>query len=169
MTNLAAAPADTACRYPHRPIVRLDDLLLTYDDLWTLSGEAAEWLRRRGVLPGDRVGLMLPNVPTFPVLYYGILRPGGVVVPMNPLLKRREVRHYLADSAARLVFVSPLSGSEAAACAADLVAEPVTVTDQLVAEIAREPASDAFARRADDDDASSCTPPGPPGRRKARS
>ena len=51
--------------------------------------------------PGDRVGVMLPNVPYFPVAYYGVLRAGGVVVPMNVLLKGREVGFYLEDPAPR--------------------------------------------------------------------
>ena len=51
-----------------------------------------------GIRPGDRVGVMLPNVPAFTVLAYGILRAGGVVVPMNPLLKGREVAFFLNDS-----------------------------------------------------------------------
>ena len=50
---------------------------------------------------GDRVGVMLPNVPEFPVAYYGVLRAGGVVVPMNVLLKRREIAFYLEDSGAQ--------------------------------------------------------------------
>ena len=44
---------------------------------------------------------MLPNVPEFPISYYGVLRAGGVVVPMNVLLKRREIAFYLGDSGAR--------------------------------------------------------------------
>ena len=47
---------------------------------------------------------MLPNVPYFPVCYYGVLRAGGIVVPMNVLLKRREVAFYLEDSGAKLLF-----------------------------------------------------------------
>src|SRR4029077_2006376 len=54
--------------------------------------------------PGDRVGLMMPNVPQFLVVYYGILRAGAIVVPMNPLLKSREVDYYLSDSGAAAVF-----------------------------------------------------------------
>ena len=53
---------------------------------------------------GDAVGLMLPNVPEFAIAYYGILRAGGVVVPMNVLLKQREVAFYLTDPAARFFF-----------------------------------------------------------------
>ena len=62
---------------------------------------APAWRRccaRRACEPGDRVGVMLPNVPEFPVAYYGVLRAGGVVVPMNVLLKRREIAFYLEDS-----------------------------------------------------------------------
>ncbi len=57
----------------------------------------ARGLLAAGIEKGDRVGLMLPNVPYFPVVYYGILRAGGVVVPMNVLLKGREVAYYLKD------------------------------------------------------------------------
>jgi acyl-CoA synthetase (AMP-forming)/AMP-acid ligase II len=52
-------------------------------------------LREQGVEPGDRVGLILPNVPEFAILYYGVLRAGGVVVPMNVLFKKREVSQVL--------------------------------------------------------------------------
>src|SRR5262249_27180846 len=61
-------------------------------------------LAARGIRPGDRVAIMLPNVPEFAALYFGVLRAGGVVVPMNPLLKAREVSYYLGDSGARLIF-----------------------------------------------------------------
>ena len=57
-------------------------------------------LAAQRVRPGDRVGLMLPNVVEFPVLYYVVLRAGAVVVPMNPLLKAREIEYYLGDSGA---------------------------------------------------------------------
>src|SRR4051794_12735893 len=98
MTNLAANLKSSARRHADRPAIRLDDEVLTYADLWELSGRIVGWLRRQGIQPGDRVGVMLPNVTAFPALYYGILRAGGVVVPMNPLLKRREVQHYLGAS-----------------------------------------------------------------------
>ena len=59
-------------------------------------------LKEKGLEPGDRVGIMLPNVPYFGIVYYGILRAGGVVVPMNVLLKGREVAFYLKDSGAKV-------------------------------------------------------------------
>src|SRR5262249_47543862 len=81
-----------------RPALRLDRDVVTFARLERDSARAAAYLRSLGVQPGDRVGLYLPNVPEFAVLYYGILRAGGVVVPMNPLLKEREVEHCMADS-----------------------------------------------------------------------
>jgi len=102
--NLAANLVRSADRYPDSPAVRLDDVILSYAALDTSSARAAGLLRERGMRPGDRVAVMLPNVPEFAVLYYGILRAGGVVVPMNPLLKEREVAYYLGDSDARWIF-----------------------------------------------------------------
>ena len=86
-----------------RIAIRLDDRTLTYAELDDAAARAAALLKAQGVEPGDRVGLMAPNVPEFAIAYYGALRAGAVVVPMNPLLKEREVEHYLTDSGAKLV------------------------------------------------------------------
>jgi long-chain acyl-CoA synthetase len=102
MTNLATTLARSAASYPDRPAVRLDERVLSYGDLDKASAQVASWLLRRGITIGDRIGLMAPNVPEFPELYYGILRAGAIVVPMNPLFKPREVEYYLTDSAAAL-------------------------------------------------------------------
>jgi len=98
MTNLAMTLVQATARDPEQYAVRLDEQVLSYRDLDEMSARAASWLLGRGIGPGDRVGLMLPNVPEFAVLYYGILRTGAIVVPMNPLLKAREVDYYLSDS-----------------------------------------------------------------------
>jgi long-chain acyl-CoA synthetase len=102
--NLADNLLRSAARYPDHPAVRLDDAVLTFADLDRLSGRVAALLAERGVEPGDRVAIMLPNVPEFAAAYYGVLRAGGTVVPMNPLLKQREVAYYLSDSGAKLCF-----------------------------------------------------------------
>src|ERR1700755_297932 len=81
--------------------VKLDDLELTYDQLDDAVACTPGVVKAKGVEPGDRVGVMLPNVPYFPVAYYGALRAGAVVVPLNPLLKEREVAFYLGDSGAK--------------------------------------------------------------------
>jgi long-chain acyl-CoA synthetase len=146
MTNLATNLKDAAGQFPDRPALRLDDVVLTYAQFDDLSARVAGWLRERGVQPGDRVGIMLPNVPAFAVLYYGVLRAGGTVVPMNPLLKSREVKHYLGDSGARLVFAWHTAAAEAGESA-------VIVDDDSLGEIALWPRGTEIAMRADDDTA----------------
>jgi acyl-CoA synthetase (AMP-forming)/AMP-acid ligase II len=102
--NLAQILTDSARRDPGHVAVKLDDAELTYAQLDGASAHIAGLLSDHGFEPGDRVGIMLPNLPYFPVCYYGVLRAGGVVVPMNVLLKRREVAFYLKDSGAKLLF-----------------------------------------------------------------
>jgi long-chain acyl-CoA synthetase len=104
MPNLGLALNETAAMYPGHPAVRLDATTVSYAELDQLSARLTRWLRLEGLQAGDRVGVMLPNVPQFAVVYYGALRAGGVVVPMNPLLKEREVDYYLRDSGARYLF-----------------------------------------------------------------
>jgi long-chain acyl-CoA synthetase len=104
-TNLAALLTASAATHPDRPALKLDDDVVSYERLNGQASHVAGLLRSRGLEPGDRVGVMLPNVPEFGAVYYGILRAGGVVVPMNVLLKSREVQFYLSDSGARFVFV----------------------------------------------------------------
>jgi long-chain acyl-CoA synthetase len=154
MANLASNLVEAAGMYPDRAAVRLDDLVLTYEELDDRSARVAGLLAARGVEPGDRVGLLLPNVPQFPVLYYGALRAGAVVVPMNPLLKAREIEYYLGDSGAKLIFAWHETTAEAAkgaeAAGAGFVAVAPAALDQLLGEHAPRP---AVAGRADDDTA----------------
>jgi long-chain acyl-CoA synthetase len=102
--NLASNLTSSAARDPQHVAIRLDEIELSYAQLDGASAHVAGLLHERGVSRGDRVGIMLPNVPYFPICYYGVLRAGAVVVPMNVLLKRREVNFYLADSGAKLLF-----------------------------------------------------------------
>ena len=87
MTNFAQVLADAAADSPEHPAVKLDDQVSATSALEQAAARAAGLLRAAGVEPGDRVGMQLPNVPYFPIVYYGVLRLGAVVVPMNPLLK----------------------------------------------------------------------------------
>jgi long-chain acyl-CoA synthetase len=102
--NLASILTDTAREHGERTALKLDDAELTYEQLDEASARAAALVKSKGVEPGDRVGIMLPNVPYFAVVYYGVLRAGAVVVPMNVLLKGREVSFYLNDPEAKLLF-----------------------------------------------------------------
>lgn len=151
--NLARILDEAARMYPQRPAIRLDEQVLSYAQLDELSARAAGWLAEQGVGTGDRVGIMLPNITAFPVLYYGVLRAGAAVVPMNPLLKAREVEHYLGDSGARLVLAAGPAAAEAAAGATTVGARAVTVDADLLAAIAALPAAPQIAARADEDTA----------------
>ncbi len=103
--NLAENLQRSAGLHPDNVAIRLDDISLTYAELENLTHKVAGLLASHGVTDGDRVALMLPNVPQFAALYYGALRLGAVLVPMNPLLKEREVAYYLGDSGAKVLFV----------------------------------------------------------------
>jgi long-chain acyl-CoA synthetase len=154
MTNFAQELAAAVADDPDRPAVKLDDLVLSYGLLDAGVQRAAGLLRARGVGPGDRVGMQLPNVPYFPVVYYGALRLGAVVVPMNPLLKGREVGYHLKDSGAKVLvawhgFAEPAqAGSEKAR------AELILVTPgEFEQALGGAEAVEDIADRADDDPA----------------
>ena len=101
--NLADRLQVAAGRLAGRAVVTLDEAEITYDALELMSARVASMLRRRGIGVGDRVAVMLPNVPEFAVVYYGVLRIGAVVVPLDPLLRRREIASYVGDCGARLL------------------------------------------------------------------
>ena len=102
--NLALNLTHTAAEHPDEIACKLDDAAFNYQLLDNASARIAAMLADKGIEAGDRVAIMLPNVPYFPAVYYGILRLGAVVVPMNVLLKAREVAYYLEDSGAELIF-----------------------------------------------------------------
>src|SRR3954468_7892548 len=103
MTNLTHMLEETVGQYGDRTAIKLDDLEISYDALDAGAKGVAGFLKSKGIGPGDRVGLMLPNLPYFPFAFYGVLRLGASVVPMNPLLKEREVAFHLGDSGAKPV------------------------------------------------------------------
>jgi long-chain acyl-CoA synthetase len=150
--NLASILTETAERHGDRLAVKLDDTELTYAMLNGASQHIAGLLGARGVEVGDRVGIMLPNVPYFPAIYYGILRAGAVVVPMNVLLKGREVNFYLEDSGAKLLFAWHDFGEAAEAGAGEAGAEALLVKpgefEQQVG--AADPIAELEPRDADD-------------------
>jgi len=136
MTNLASNLTNTIRSHARRVAVRVDNAAMTYQALDEASARVAAVLRVRGLRAGDRVGIMMPNVAEVPVAYYGVLRAGGVVVPMNPLLKVREVAYYLGDSGARLIFAwhafaDPARGGAEQAGAQAIVVDGVSFPDLL--------------------------------------
>lgn len=151
--NLATLLTTTAAKHPERIAVRLDDAAVPYGALDAGSQRVAGLLRELGVQPGDRVGVMLPNVPHFPLAYYGALRLGAVVVPMNPLLSKREVAYYLKDSGAKLLlawhgFAESAEGGAAEVDGAEvLLVEPTDIAQRVgaaepIAEVAHKDGDD---------------------------
>jgi long-chain acyl-CoA synthetase len=154
MTNLAGIVQDARASRGEWLAVRQGDQALTNSELAHACGQAAALLREAGVRPGDRVGLMLPNVLAYPLFFYGSLAAGASVVPMNPLLKSREVAYYLGDSGASVIFVWEQFADEAAKGAADTGAQVIRVAEPDARSVLgdRPPLAD-WAERGDDDDA----------------
>lgn len=76
---------------------------ISYAQLSTLANRFAVALQKLGIQKGDRVAIALPNIPQYPIAFYGALRAGAVAVPTNPLYTGREMQHQLADSGARII------------------------------------------------------------------
>ncbi|MEU2005869.1 long-chain fatty acid--CoA ligase [Rhodococcus sp. NPDC019627] len=104
MLNLATMLADTARRTPSRTAVIEGDRALTFGEIDAAANSVARFLLSRGLRPGDRVALTIANVVEFPIVYFGILKAGGAVVPLNTMLKREEVAYHLRDSGATAYF-----------------------------------------------------------------
>lgn len=104
MFNLATMLEDCARRLPERDAVVLGSTRLSYAAVDAAANRVANLLTERGIRPDDRVALSCPNVPYFPIAYYGILKTGAVVVPLDVSLKAREIAHHLADSGAKAYF-----------------------------------------------------------------
>jgi long-chain acyl-CoA synthetase len=102
--NLATLLEDSATKYPDRTAVVLGDTRLTYEQVNSFANMVANLLVSRGIQPGDKVALSCPNLPYFTIVYFGILKAGGTVVPLNVLLKGREVAYHLGDSDAKAYF-----------------------------------------------------------------
>src|ERR1700754_3050297 len=101
MLNLSVVLDDAARDTPDRDALVFGDMRLSYAFVNTIANQVANLLVDRGIRPGDKVALSCPNLPYFPVVYYGILKAGAVVVPLNVLLKGREIAYHLADSEAK--------------------------------------------------------------------
>ena len=133
--NLASILTKSTERAPQAAAIRLGARELSYAGLEDQSARLAQLLAERGLKPGDRVGVMLPNVPEFAICYYGALRAGAIVVPMNVLLKRREIAFYLQDSGAGILLAWHGFAEEAEAGAAATGTEAIEVEPAAMAAI----------------------------------
>lgn len=99
---------ETAAKHPAGPCTNFFGRRLTYQQIKGLSDRFAASIRSLGIRRGDRVVLLLPNSPQFVVAYYGLLKAGAVIVPLNPLSAERELEFYLTDSGAEAAITIPL-------------------------------------------------------------
>ncbi|GAA3066575.1 long-chain-fatty-acid--CoA ligase [Streptosporangium carneum] len=104
MLNLSIVLEDSARQQPDRVALVFGDLRLPYSLVDTIANQVANLLVSRGVGKGDKVALACPNLPYFPFAYYGILKTGATVVPLNVLLQSREIAYHLQDSEAKAFF-----------------------------------------------------------------
>ncbi len=104
MSNLSSLLEGSVQAYPDRTAVVFGDTRLSYTQVDAAANQVANLLVSRGIEPGDKVALSCPNLPFFPIVYYGILKAGATVVPLNVLLKGREVAYHLEDSDAKAYF-----------------------------------------------------------------
>ena len=101
--NLATILAETASASPGAPVHLMGGTATTYRELDEQSGRFAAGLREAGLAPGHVVALQLPNIPQFLVAYFGALKAGLVVLPLNPLLMAPEIEYHLGDSSAAML------------------------------------------------------------------
>ena len=129
--NLAAVLSHTARLVPDRVAITCGPQELTYRELEARAARVAGALAARGIGPGAHVALSCPNVPWFPIAYFGILKTGAAVVPLNVLLKPREIAYHLRDSRAMayLVFEGtpelPMAAMAREACASVGLQDPI--------------------------------------------
>ena len=146
--SIASILAESATRHAERVAVVMGPEKTTYADLWRDARRYAAALRDRGIGPGDKVAVLIPNVPDFPKTYFGILALGAVVVPVHALLKAEEIEYVLRDSGAGLIVCHDALQGEGAK-GAELAEVPLVSP----AALAGEATIDTYVQRDAADDA----------------
>lgn len=100
---LASILAESALRHGKRTAVVSGDHRITYAQLWEEARRYAAFFSSSGIGPGDRVAMLMPNVPDFPRVYFGIVSLGAIAVPVHALLTPEEIAYVLRDSGAKLL------------------------------------------------------------------
>jgi len=104
MLNLASVLEESVKNFPDKKAVILGNQSFSFTQINAAANQVANGLQRAGIHKGDKVALSCPNIPYFPIVYYGILKTGATVVPLNVLLKQREIAYHLNDSDAKAYF-----------------------------------------------------------------
>jgi long-chain acyl-CoA synthetase len=111
--NLATILRESRHAHPDKPLCHVGDRTFSYADVDRASGQVAAGLRRLGIAAGDKVAVQLPNLPEFLFSYFGILKAGAVMVPLNPLLRAPEIAYHLQDCDAKLLITFESAAEEA--------------------------------------------------------
>ena len=128
--NLGVILHESASARPDHVAIRLNERDLSYAEVDRQARGIATALLERGIVPGQTVALLIPNVPEFTTAYFGLLYAGFTVVPLNVLLSAPEITYHLQDSGAQLLIAHPFftesvkAGAEAAGAAAGAGAPP---------------------------------------------
>ncbi|GAB3231271.1 long-chain fatty acid--CoA ligase [Glycomyces halotolerans] len=125
--SIASILAESARRFPERPALHFMGHTIDYGTLWDQTRAYAGALAARGIGPGSRVAMIVPNVPDFPRVYYAALSLGAVVIPVHLLFKADEIEFVLRDAGADLVVAAAPMLAEAAPAAARAAVPLVTV------------------------------------------
>ena len=118
--NLATILRESAEAAPGKPLLHIGDQAMTYAQVDETSGRVASALLARGLDPGRTVAVHLPNLPQFVLAYFGILKAGLVMLPLNPLLKSSEIAYHLRDSDAAAIVTVDLFAEEVLKGVADV-------------------------------------------------
>jgi long-chain acyl-CoA synthetase len=118
--NLATMLRESADAHPDKPLIHINDLSFSYAQVDEISGRLASSLLGLGLARGDKVAVQLPNLPQFLFTYFGILKAGLVMVPLNPLLRAPEIAYHLQDSDAKVLVTFELFAEEAMKGAAQI-------------------------------------------------
>jgi len=111
--NLATMLRESRDANPDKPLVHVNDLTFSYAQVDEISGRIASSLQALGLERGDKVAVQLPNLPQFLFSYFGILKAGLVMVPLNPLLRAPEVKYHLEDSDSKVLITFEMFAEEA--------------------------------------------------------
>ncbi|MCW2616270.1 MAG: long-chain-fatty-acid--CoA ligase [Frankiales bacterium] len=118
--NVATMLRESANANPEKPLCHINELTFTYAQVDELSGRVASALLATGLQRGDKVALQLPNLPQFLFTYFGLMKAGLVMVPLNPLLRAPEVKYHLQDSDAKVLITFEMFAEEAFKGASEL-------------------------------------------------
>ena len=118
--NVATMLRESATAHPDKPLCHINDLSFTYAQVDEISGRVGAALLATGLQRGDKVALQLPNLPQFLFTYFGLMKAGLVMVPLNPLLMAPEVKYHLEDSDAKVLITFEMFAEQAVKGAAEL-------------------------------------------------